>query len=138
MLLLGPSFIILHRNYGGMPHCTLHLPLKLPNFLIQCLLCIRSGQAQRSFAGFIAVWEAHPKPSTCPDTTGSPRAPITSSTISLCFTHTHFPSHPTSLALQSKYLLRLVFCKFIILAHKNIRWSAFLLVSSQNSPHFGR
>ncbi len=29
---------ILHKNYGEMPHCTLHLPLKLSGFLIQCLL----------------------------------------------------------------------------------------------------
>ena len=36
--LLGPSFIILHRNYGELPHGTLHLQLKLPGFLIQCLL----------------------------------------------------------------------------------------------------
>ncbi len=36
------------------------------------------------------------------------------------------------------YPLRLVSCKFIILAHKNIRWSAFLLISSLNSAHFDR
>ena len=34
-------FTLLHRNYGEMPHGTLHLPLKPPRFLIQCLLSMK-------------------------------------------------------------------------------------------------
>ncbi len=97
--LQGQAFIILHRNYGGMPHGTLHIPLKLPGFLIQCLLCIRSEQAHSSFAGFIAVWESYLKPSICPDTIRSPWAPrrwhVTKNNIQHHFTLLH--SHPFSL-----------------------------------------
>ncbi len=32
------DIIMSYRSYGEMPHGTLHLPLKLPGFLIQCLL----------------------------------------------------------------------------------------------------